>query len=120
MYRFKCNVYHFTFNLYRFTFSLYRFKFNVSRYDEDDELVVIAEDNDTYKPEEKHQCSPGRPPERASGEGVQEFIFFAGWRRDLRDIILLLDAMCAEVELVQVEKSVSTYSFFHFSPSWLV
>jgi len=29
------------------------------------------------------------------GAGKREFIFFAGWRRDLRDILLLLDAMCA-------------------------
>ena len=63
---------------------------------EDDELVVIAEDNDTYKPEEKHKCSPGKPPPMDDGDGNREFIFFAGWRRDLRDIILLLDAMVGE------------------------
>lgn len=61
---------------------------------EDDELVVIAEDNDTYKPEEKHVCKPGTPPIEDEAAGEKEFIFFAGWRRDLRDIILLLDALC--------------------------
>ena len=46
-----------------------------------DELVVIAEDNDTYKPKQKHKCTPGRFPSSVR-EDEREFILFAGWRRD--------------------------------------
>ena len=59
-----------------------------------DELVVIAEDNDTYKPKQKHKCTPGKVPKLRQSEDEREFILFAGWRRDLRDILLLLDHMC--------------------------
>ena len=54
-----------------------------------DELVVIAEDNDTYKPKQKHKCTPGKVPKLRQSEDEREFILFAGWRRDLRDILLL-------------------------------
>lgn len=73
----------------------------------DDELVVIAEDNDTYSPQEKHRCSPGRAPDEDREQGDKEFIFFAGWRRDLRDIILLLDAMCAEGSEIHIMAGVA-------------
>ena len=45
-----------------------------------DELVVIAEDNDTYKPKQKHKCTPGKVPKLRQSEDEREFILFAGWR----------------------------------------
>ena len=70
------------------------------------ELVVIAEDNDTYAPRQKHRCEPGEVPELMNEEDEKEYIFFAGWRRDLRDILLLLDAMCAPESEVHIMASV--------------
>ena len=55
--------------------------------------MVIAEDNDTYKPKQKHKCTPGKVPKLRQSEDEREFILFAGWR-DLRDI-LLLSTICA-------------------------
>jgi hypothetical protein len=75
--------------------------------DAEDELVVIAEDNDTYKPEEKHRCSPGNAPSEVGGTGTREFIFFAGWRRDLRDIVLLLDDMCSQGSEIHIMAGVA-------------
>ena len=62
---------------------------------ENDELLVLAEDNDTYRPKPKQRVTPGRVPWLKGEDNVREYILFAGWRRDLRDILLLLDAMCA-------------------------
>jgi hypothetical protein len=70
------------------------------------ELVVIAEDNDTYAPRQKHRCEPGEVPELINEEDEKEYILFAGWRRDLRDILLLLDAMCAPESEVHIMASV--------------
>ena len=61
-----------------------------------EELIVIAEDDDTYKPE---------PPWRETGlcplplweetEQQPEKILFTGWRRDVRDMLLHLDSLVA-------------------------
>ena len=72
----------------------------------EDELVVIAEDNDTYKPKQKHKCNPGKVPRLKSEDDEKEYILFAGWRRDLRDILLLLDAMCASGSEIHIMASV--------------
>lgn len=56
---------------------------------------VIAEDDDTYKPEiplhieVSHIIEPVLPP------GDPEKILFCGWRRDVRDMMLHLDSMLA-------------------------
>ena len=74
---------------------------------ESDELVVLAEDNDTYRPKRKHQCDPGRVPWFRGEDEIRENILFAGWRRDLRDILLLLDAMCAPGSEIHIMASVA-------------
>ena len=74
---------------------------------ESDELVVLAEDNDTYRPKRKHECVPGRVPWFKGEDEVRENILFAGWRRDLRDILLLLDAMCAPGSEIHIMASVA-------------
>uniref|UniRef100_A0A7S0KW69 Calmodulin n=1 Tax=Micromonas pusilla TaxID=38833 RepID=A0A7S0KW69_MICPS len=70
------------------------------------ELVVIAEDNDTYAPKQRHRCDPGAVPILENEEDEKEYILFAGWRRDLRDILLLLDAMCAPGSEIHIMASV--------------
>ena len=72
-----------------------------------DELVVLAEDNDTYRPKRAHECDPGRVPWFQGTDEVRENILFAGWRRDLRDILLLLDAMCAPGSEIHIMASVA-------------
>ena len=72
-----------------------------------DELVVLAEDNDTYRPKRAHECDPGRVPWFKGTDEVRENILFAGWRRDLRDILLLLDAMCAPGSEIHIMASVA-------------
>ena len=61
-----------------------------------DELVVLAEDDDTYSPAEKiFDCSDKRPPVPAVQRQVAEEILFCGWRRDMHHTIIALDAMVA-------------------------
>ena len=74
---------------------------------ETDELIVLAEDNDTYRPKKKHKCDPGRVPWLTGETELRENILFAGWRRDLRDILLLLDAMCAPGSEIHIMASVA-------------
>jgi hypothetical protein len=62
---------------------------------EGDQLIVIAEDDDTYEP-----CDTEDPPVEIIPEPVPELgdpekILFCGWRRDVRDMMLLLDTMVA-------------------------
>ena len=61
---------------------------------DDDSLVVLSEDNDTYTWEEAPQLSSKqqfRAPQGAAA--VPEVVLFAGWRRDLAYIILMLDSL---------------------------
>mmetsp|Transcript_28874 Transcript_28874/g.94382 ORF Transcript_28874/g.94382 Transcript_28874/m.94382 type:complete len:850 (+) Transcript_28874:44-2593(+) len=62
---------------------------------EDDELIVLAEDNDTYKPEVPVKVVAGSAPPPSKVKADREYILFCGWRRDLRDIIMLLDEIVA-------------------------
>jgi len=41
-------------------------------------------------------------PKPPDVEGDREYILFAGWRRDLRDILLLLDVMCVQGSEVHI------------------
>lgn len=56
-----------------------------------DKIIVLAEDDDTYAPVEpgehkvQMQCPDWRPKKRI------ERILFLGWRRDMHDIIGVLD-----------------------------
>jgi len=56
-----------------------------------DEIVVIAEDNDTYRPEPPQECKEGDSPEEEAVEMKPERILFCGWRRHIRDILVFLD-----------------------------
>ena len=60
-----------------------------------DELIVIAEDDDTYSPEDVCEEEVDIIPEPIPVIGDPEKILFCGWRRDVRDMLLLLDTMVA-------------------------
>lgn len=61
-----------------------------------DELVVLAEDDDTYSPAPKmFDCSDKDPPLLPAPRQVAEEILFCGWRRDMHHTIIALDAMVA-------------------------
>ena len=60
-----------------------------------EELIVIAEDDDTYEPEDINECEVSLIPEPIPVVGDPEKILFCGWRRDVRDMMLLLDTMVA-------------------------
>ncbi len=68
-----------------------------------DELVVLAEDNDTYTWEEAPELGPRRaflstPPVAP----VAEEVLFAGWRRDVAYLILMLDRMLAPGSVLHI------------------
>ncbi|KAK3251646.1 hypothetical protein CYMTET_39021 [Cymbomonas tetramitiformis] len=68
--------------------------------EEDDELIVFAEDNDTYEPKPAITTEKLKSTVKRRQTRQKERIFFAGWRRDLRDIISLLDELVGpETEL---------------------
>lgn len=58
-----------------------------------DQVIVIAEDDDTYKPEEPAQFEVGLVPERIPGVPIVEKVLLCGWRRDIRDILQMLDSL---------------------------
>jgi hypothetical protein len=60
-----------------------------------EELIVIAEDDDTYEPEDITEVEVEIIPEPIPVIGDPEKILFCGWRRDVRDMMLLLDTMVA-------------------------
>jgi len=58
-----------------------------------DQVIVIAEDNDTYTPQTPPNIDGGTPPDLAQHLKQQEHILFCGWRRDVRDILQQLDKL---------------------------
>jgi ion channel POLLUX/CASTOR len=58
-------------------------------------LIVIAEDDDTYEPSPTQAVHVDVLPEPLNVVGDPEKILFCGWRRDVRDMLLLLDTMVA-------------------------
>ena len=79
---------------------------------EDDEILVIAEDDDTYQPEPPHRPNPGPPPSWAPPPRPNENVLLIGWRRDLYDMLTELDkyvhpgcvvTILAPVEMVERE-----------------
>jgi hypothetical protein len=58
-------------------------------------LIVIAEDDDTYEPQPTQAVHVDILPEPVDLIGDPEKILFCGWRRDVRDMLLLLDTMVA-------------------------
>lgn len=59
---------------------------------EGDELLVIAEDDDTYAPAPLPQIRRGYLPKVINPPKLPERILFCGWRRDIHDMIKVLDA----------------------------
>ncbi|KAL2623237.1 hypothetical protein R1flu_003442 [Riccia fluitans] len=81
-----------------------------------DELLVIAEDDDSYSPEEMPMIREGSLPELVSPPKLPEKVLFCGWRRDIDDMILVLESflaqgselwMFSEVPLVEREKKLT-------------
>ena len=60
-----------------------------------EEIIVIAEDDDTYKPEIPLSIQVSTTIEPIIPPGEPEKILFCGWRRDIRDMMLHLDSMLA-------------------------
>jgi hypothetical protein len=58
-----------------------------------DEILVLAEDDDTYKACPPVQIEVGKVPVSPPKIPTQERILMCGWRRDIRDMIQLLDAV---------------------------
>lgn len=58
---------------------------------EEDQLLVLAEDDDTYRPSEAAVVLPTRPLPQYRETPTKEKILFLGWRRDMDDMIDVLD-----------------------------
>lgn len=56
-----------------------------------DELIVIAEDGFSYRPEQPVRVETGKVPPLARPLKRPEKVLICGWRRDIRDILILLD-----------------------------
>ncbi|XP_042010136.1 ion channel CASTOR-like isoform X1 [Salvia splendens] len=62
---------------------------------EGDEILVIAEDDDTYSPADLPMVLGGNLPEHELIQKSFERILLCGWRRDMEDMITVLDASLA-------------------------
>ncbi|XP_028550903.1 probable ion channel CASTOR isoform X4 [Dendrobium catenatum] len=62
---------------------------------EEDEVLVIAEDDDTYAPSTLPKVYGGHLPRDFTIPKSPEKILFCGWRRDIEDMIMVLDAFLA-------------------------
>lgn len=62
---------------------------------EGDEILVIAEDDDTYAPGPLPEVSRGLCPRMIDPPKYPEKILFCGWRRDIDDMIMVLEAFLA-------------------------
>ncbi|XP_011037374.1 PREDICTED: ion channel CASTOR-like [Populus euphratica] len=63
---------------------------------EGDEVLVIAEDDDSYAPAALPTVWRGSLPKDFIGPKSAEKILFCGWRRDMEDMIMVLDAFLAQ------------------------
>ncbi|EFJ16608.1 hypothetical protein SELMODRAFT_50957, partial [Selaginella moellendorffii] len=63
---------------------------------EGDELLVIAEDDDTYAPAPVPKVRAGPLPKVMSHRKYPEKVLFCGWRRDMDDMIMVLEAFLAQ------------------------
>lgn len=63
---------------------------------EGDEILVIAEDDDTYAPGPTPEVCKGVFPKIHDPPKYPEKILFCGWRRDIDDMIMVLEAFLAE------------------------
>nr|XP_009410665.1 PREDICTED: probable ion channel POLLUX isoform X2 [Musa acuminata subsp. malaccensis] len=62
---------------------------------EGDEILVLAEDDDTYSPGPPPEVRRGFLPNVPSPPKYPEKILFCGWRRDIDDMIMVLEAFLA-------------------------
>ncbi|KAJ7947438.1 Ion channel CASTOR [Quillaja saponaria] len=62
---------------------------------EGDEVLAIAEDDDTYAPTSLSKVWRGNLPKDFMVPKSAERILFCGWRRDMEDMIMVLDASLA-------------------------
>ncbi|KAK3166089.1 hypothetical protein QOZ80_1AG0041310 [Eleusine coracana subsp. coracana] len=62
---------------------------------EGDEVLVIAEDDDTYAPGPRPEVNKGFLPNIPTPPKYPEKILFCGWRRDIHDMIMVLEAFLA-------------------------
>nr|GMC78603.1 ion channel DMI1 isoform X1 [Ipomoea batatas]GMC89752.1 ion channel DMI1 isoform X1 [Ipomoea batatas] len=62
---------------------------------EGDEILVIAEDDDTYAPAPLPEVHRGIFPRMTDPPKFPEKILFCGWRRDIDDMIMVLEALLA-------------------------
>ncbi|XP_038683744.1 ion channel POLLUX-like isoform X3 [Tripterygium wilfordii] len=62
---------------------------------EGDEILVIAEDDDTYAPGPLPEVHRGFFPKISNPPKFPEKILFCGWRRDIDDMIMVLEAFLA-------------------------
>ncbi|GJY98584.1 ion channel DMI1 isoform X1 [Tanacetum coccineum] len=62
---------------------------------EGDEILVIAEDDDTYSPGPLPEVRRGIFPKKVEPPKYAEKILFCGWRRDIDDMIMVLEALLA-------------------------
>lgn len=62
---------------------------------EGDEVIVIAEDDDTYAPGPIAEVQRGLFPKISDPPKYPEKILFCGWRRDIDDMIMVLEALLA-------------------------
>lgn len=58
-----------------------------------DQVVVIAEDDDSYSPCPPEEIEVGDPPPAQTPEIVAEKLLICGWRRDIRDVLKVLDCV---------------------------
>merc|ERR1711935_1062831 len=65
-----------------------------------DQIIVIAEDNDTYQPGMMHMVDPGPTPDVAEPEPEPVSILLIGFRRDLDDMINEIDKWVAPGSVV--------------------
>lgn len=62
---------------------------------EGDEILVIAEDDDTYAPGPLPEVRRSSCPKTMDPPKYPEKILFCGWRRDIDDMIMVLEALLA-------------------------
>ncbi|XP_031124534.1 ion channel CASTOR-like isoform X3 [Ipomoea triloba] len=62
---------------------------------EGDEVLVIAEDDDSYAPGPLPMVQRGNLPKNLIIQRSPERILFCGWRRDMEDMIMVLEAFLA-------------------------
>jgi hypothetical protein len=58
-----------------------------------DQLIVVAEDDDSYKPMSPCNIQVGSLPEAHTPVLETERILICGWRRDIRDVLKLIDSL---------------------------